>query len=132
MSIEALVVKLIDALDRNTAVHSQPVVESEVKYEKPVPFDVPAFDTPAPVVPAPVDTNAIPAFVVPTPAATTSVMFPTAADMMLYVGKKFQTLGNEKGMIIMTVLQEFGTANINGLLPEQYDAFYERLEAATA
>jgi hypothetical protein len=131
MSIEALLVKLIDALDRNTAAHGQTVVEKEVAHAEPIPFEVPMLTTPAAAVPPVVDQAAPPPFIPVPPVAAVDEVF-TSADLMKYVGAKFAALGAEKGMMIMDVLQEFGATNINGLTPDQYTLFRDRLEAATA
>ena len=95
-----------------------------------------AVPAPVPPVPAqaPQAAPAIPAPpVMPMPAAPAApaapLPFHDQQSLMSYVMTKYKELGPAKGGMIQNVLAELGISHVSGLPPEQYAAFYLKVEA---
>lgn len=74
----------------------------------------PVFETPAPVTPTP---------------AKSGVPFTDAKGLVNYVMTVYQELGPEKGARIQEVINGLGCKVVNEIKPEQFEAFYQGVEA---
>lgn len=139
-ALTASINNLINVLS-NTTVSvpvAAPTINAAAVQAPGVPTPVAAIEVPvapvaapaaAPVMPAP------PSFIAPTPApvaAPAAAPFSDANGMMQYVMASYQTLGQEKGAQIQTILGQLGCGNINEVKPEQYGALYQAVEALKA
>lgn len=127
MSLEKLVYIQSESVTRT--VQDKPA-KKEVQ-ATPAPVVVaPVVEAPAPVVPtvavpAPVEAPATPTVVVPSGSAP----FTDAKGLMNWIMEKYKALGPVKGALIQNVLQEMGCASVNAVKPEQYGAFFSKVEA---
>lgn len=82
----------------------------------------------APVMPAVPSFESAP--VVAAPVANCPIV--DGKSLIAYVMDVYKALGAEKGAGIQTVLTEMGVQNVNDVKPDQYAAFYSKIEALKA
>jgi len=118
MSLEMNIERIADALESiATSLNNTPVVAAEPKTPpEPAPEPEPAAPTPPPA---------------PAPAAST-VPFTDLAGLNQYVMSAYTEMGAEKGAKIAGVLQSIGVNNVKEIKPEQFEVFYNGVEALKA
>lgn len=119
MSIEKNIERIAVAVEALLAIQSKPVTTI-----MPDPVPVAAQPTPAPIPAAEPQ---------PAPApSTSSAPFSTPEQMQKYVTDSYGAMGPEKGNKMIGILKEMGVDQIKNLRPDQYSAFYEKVEALKA
>jgi hypothetical protein len=119
---ELLLAKVLGALE-NT--QNEPAPRQEVP--APVPT-VPVEAPPPPPPAAPVEMT------IPMPAAapaapTVTAPFTDAKGLLAYCMAKYKELGPDRGAGIQKVLMDLGHNHLNGLTPDQYGAFFAKVES---
>lgn len=118
MSIEKNIERIAAAVEQLVAMQSKPVTTV-----LPDPTPVASQPTPVPMS-APEPTAA--------PAPSSDAPFNTPEQMQKYVTDSYGAMGPEKGNKMIGILKEMGVDQIKSLRPDQYGAFYEKVEALKA
>ena len=107
--VKSAVMNVIDESVKPAKAKKEVVVAQEVVMPPP-----PVFAAPAPVTPAP---------------AKAGAPFTDGKGLIEYVMATYSALGPEKGARIQEVVNALGCKVVNEIKPEQYEAFYQGVEA---